>query len=144
MSTQAKHQTALIAVSGIVGLVFGLGLVISGMSNPAKVIGFLNLSQPWDPSLAFVMGGAIAVGLPGFYWAKKQKTSALGLPMNIPSNSQIDKSLMVGAVMFGLGWGLGGFCPGPALVAASALYTDALIFVASMAAGMALYSFRKS
>ncbi|MDX1668799.1 MAG: DUF6691 family protein [Limnobacter sp.] len=144
MSNRAKNQTAFILISALTGLIFGFGLVISGMSNPAKVIGFLNLSEPWDPSLAFVMGGAIAVGLPGFYWAKKQKKSLLGLPMNIPNQSNVDKNLLAGAVMFGLGWGLGGFCPGPALVSASAFYGDALIFVVAMLAGMALFSFKNN
>jgi uncharacterized protein len=141
-----KHNSAaiLILTSGMVGFLFGLGLILSGMSNPAKVIGFLNLGQHWDPSLAFVMGGAIAIGLPGFYWAKKQKKSLLGLPMNIPKTSKIDKNLIVGATLFGAGWGLGGFCPGPALVSASSLYPDALIFITSMTAGMWLFRFRKT
>lgn len=135
-----SNNTALTIVAGLVGLIFGFGLVISGMSNPAKVIGFLDLADPWDPSLMFVMGGAIAVGVPGFYWAKKQNKSLLGMPMNLPSNSTIDRKLIVGSVLFGAGWGIGGFCPGPALVAASSLAGDALIFVAAMAAGMFLFS----
>lgn len=144
MNNETNNSTRLVLVSGLVGLLFGLGLVLSGMSNPAKVIGFLNLSAPWDPSLAFVMGGAIAVGVPGFYWAKKQSKSLLGFPMNIPKTSAIDKNLIVGSIMFGAGWGLGGFCPGPALVSASSLYSDALIFVVSMAAGMWLFAFKRS
>lgn len=135
-----SNNTALTIVAGLVGLIFGFGLVISGMSNPAKVIGFLDIADPWDPSLMFVMGGAIAVGVPGFYWAKKQNKSLLGMPMNLPSNTTIDRKLIVGSVLFGAGWGIGGFCPGPALVAASSLAGDALIFVAAMAAGMFLFS----
>ena len=129
-------------VSGLTGLVFGLGLVVSGMANPAKVIGFLDLSMPWDPSLMFVMGGAIAVGLPGFYFAKRRKTSLLGMPMNLPASTQLDKKLLLGAVLFGAGWGIGGFCPGPAVVAAASLATDGLIFVAAMLAGMFAFSAR--
>ncbi len=131
------------AVSGLTGLIFGLGLVVSGMANPAKVIGFLDLSQPWDPSLMFVMGGAIALGLPGFYLAKRRKTSMLGMPMNLPANTQLDKKLLLGAVLFGAGWGIGGFCPGPAVVAAASLATDGLIFVAAMLAGMFVFSARR-
>lgn len=137
-STQGSGM-ALVIVSGLVGLLFGFGLVVSGMSNPAKVIGFLDLSNPWDPSLMLVMGGAIAVGVPGFMWAKKLNKSLLGLDMNLPNNKTIDKRLLVGSAMFGAGWGIGGFCPGPALVAASSLFTDALLFTASMAVGMWLY-----
>lgn len=143
MNQMSPNNGLLTLVSGLVGLIFGFGLVLSGMSNPAKVIGFLDLSQPWDPSLAFVMGGAIAVGIPGFFWAKKRTQSLLGCPMNLPSNSRIDRNLIVGSVLFGAGWGLGGFCPGPALVAASSLFTDALIFVAAMAAGMWLFALKK-
>ena len=127
-------------VSGLTGLIFGLGLVVSGMANPAKVIGFLDLSMPWDPSLMFVMGGAIAIGLPGFYLAKRRKPSMLGMPMNLPTNSQLDKKLLLGAVLFGAGWGIGGFCPGPAVVAAASLATDGLIFVAAMLVGMFAFS----
>lgn len=129
-------------VSGLTGLIFGLGLVVSGMANPAKVIGFLDLSAPWDPSLMFVMGGAIALGLPGFYFAKRRKTSLMGMPMNLPSNTQLDKKLLLGAVLFGAGWGIGGFCPGPAVVAAASLATDGLIFVAAMLTGMFAFSAR--
>ena len=129
-------------VSGLTGLIFGLGLVVSGMANPAKVIGFLDLSTPWDPSLMFVMGGAIALGLPGFYLAKRRKTSMLGMPMNLPANTQLDKKLLLGAVLFGAGWGIGGFCPGPAVVAAASLATDGLIFVTAMLAGMFAFSAR--
>lgn len=129
-------------VSGLAGLVFGWGLIISGMANPAKVIGFLDLARPWDPSLMFVMGGAIALGLPGFLLAKRLKKSLMGLPMNLPNNTQIDKKLLLGAVLFGAGWGIGGFCPGPAVVAAASLTTDGLIFIAAMLAGMFAFSVR--
>lgn len=139
MRTQGNNiQFAII--SGLTGLIFGLGLMVSGMANPAKVIGFLDLSVPWDPSLMFVMGGAIAVGLPGFFLAKRMKKSLIGLPMNLPTSTAIDKKLLLGAVLFGAGWGIGGFCPGPAVVAAAALYTDGLIFVGAMLVGMFLFS----
>lgn len=139
MRTQGNNiQFAII--SGLTGLIFGLGLVVSGMANPAKVIGFLDLSVPWDPSLMFVMGGAIAVGLPGFFMAKRMKKSLIGLPMNLPTSTAIDKKLLLGAVLFGAGWGIGGFCPGPAVVAAAALYTDGLIFVGAMLVGMFAFS----
>ncbi len=128
--------------SGLAGLVFGWGLIISGMANPAKVIGFLDLSMPWDPSLMFVMGGAIALGLPGFLLAKRLKNSLMGLPMNLPTNTRIDKNLLLGAVLFGAGWGVGGFCPGPAVVAAASLATDGLIFIAAMLVGMFVFSVR--
>ena len=141
MRTQGNNiQFAII--SGLTGLIFGLGLVVSGMANPAKVIGFLDLSVPWDPSLMFVMGGAISVGLPGFFLAKRMKKSLIGLPMNLPTSTAIDKKLLLGAVLFGAGWGIGGFCPGPAVVAAAALYTDGLIFVGAMLVGMFAFSAR--
>lgn len=141
MRTQGNNiQFAII--SGLTGLIFGLGLMVSGMANPAKVIGFLDLSVPWDPSLMFVMGGAIAVGLPGFFLAKRMKKSLIGLPMNLPTSTAIDKKLLLGAILFGAGWGIGGFCPGPAVVAAAALYTDGLIFVGAMLVGMFAFSAR--
>ena len=141
MRTQGNNiQFAII--SGLTGLIFGLGLVVSGMANPAKVIGFLDLSVAWDPSLMFVMGGAIAIGLPGFFLAKRMKKSLIGLPMNLPTSTAIDRKLLLGAVLFGAGWGIGGFCPGPAVVAAAALYTDGLIFVAAMLVGMFAFSAR--
>ena len=139
MRTQGNNIPFAI-ISGLTGLIFGLGLMVSGMANPAKVIGFLDLSVPWDPSLMFVMGGAIAVGLPGFFLAKRMKKSLIGLPMNLPTSTAIDKKLLLGAVLFGAGWGIGGFCPGPAVVAAAALYTDGLIFVGAMLVGMFLFS----
>lgn len=137
-----NSNTGFAVVSGIAGLVFGWGLIISGMANPAKVIGFLDLSMPWDPSLMFVMGGAIALGLPGFLLAKRLKNSLMGIPMNLPTHTQIDKKLLLGAVLFGAGWGIGGFCPGPAVVAAASLATDGLIFIAAMLVGMFAFSVR--
>jgi len=118
------------------GLVFGLGLIVSGMANPAKVLGFLDLAGAWDPSLAFVMAGAIGVGLVAFRIAGGRSRSLTGAPMALPTNRTIDRRLVGGAVLFGIGWGLAGFCPGPALVALGLGAPKALVFVAAMLAGM--------
>jgi uncharacterized protein len=118
------------------GLVFGLGLIAGGMTDPAKVKGFLDLIGPWDPSLAFVMGGAIAVGVFAFAAAKRRTRSWTGDPMEIPSSTLIDRRLIAGGVLFGIGWGIGGFCPGPALVALGSGLAPAGVFVAAMLAGM--------
>lgn len=123
----------------LVGLLFGLGLIISGMTDPAKVIGFLDLAGAWDPSLAFVMAGAIMVGAGAFAIAKKRQRSLLGEPMRLSSSTELDKGLLIGSLVFGIGWGLSGFCPGPAVVSAAAGQPKAWIFVASMLVGMALY-----
>ncbi|PXX91913.1 hypothetical protein DIT71_08705 [Marinobacter vulgaris] len=121
------------------GLLFGLGLLISGMANPEKVLGFLDIAGQWDPSLAFVMGGAILVGLFAFTLAKKRTLSFLGFDMRLPAADRLDKRLIIGSVLFGAGWGLAGFCPGPGLVALGAGETGALVFVAAMVAGMGLF-----
>jgi uncharacterized protein len=134
-----KRASLEIVAAGFVGLVFGLGLVVSGMSNPAKVLGFLDLAGPWDPSLALVMAGAIAVGAVGFALAGRRAASWLGLPMRLPSNRAIDRRVALGAVVFGIGWGLVGLCPGPALVALSTGAGEAFLFVAAMLAGMAIF-----
>ncbi len=122
------------------GLVFGLGLIVSGMANPAKVLGFLDLAGAWDPSLAFVMGGAVLITAIGFAVLRRFRASLSGEPMHWPTATRIDRRLAVGSLVFGAGWGLGGFCPGPALVAASAGVREALVFVAAMLAGMAIFS----
>jgi hypothetical protein len=127
----------------LVGLLFGLGLIVSGMTDPAKVIGFLDLAGTWDPSLAFVMAGAILVGAGAFTIAKKRQRSLLGAPMRLSSATELDKGLLIGSLVFGIGWGLSGFCPGPAVVSAAAGQPKAWIFVASMLAGMALYKMIK-
>lgn len=121
------------------GLLFGLGLILSGMANPAKVIGFLDLAGAWDPSLALVMGGAIAIGSFAFTIAKKRHLSYLGLSMQIPTIRAIDKRLALGSVVFGIGWGLAGICPGPAIVLLGAGSIKGAIFVSSMLMGMGLY-----
>ena len=128
-----------ILFAALSGLVFGFGLIVSGMTNPEKVLDFLDLSGAWDPSLALVMGGAIAVGLAAFTLAKKRTQSLLGLPMQLPTAKQIDWRLVGGSLSFGLGWGLAGICPGPALVLVGAGVSKGLIFVAAMLAGMAIF-----
>lgn len=123
----------------LVGLLFGLGLLLSGMTDPGKVIGFLDLSGLWDPSLAFVMGGAIAVGFFAFALAKKRTQSFLGGALHLPTSNQIDWRLLIGAALFGAGWGIAGFCPGPGLVSMAAGQPKAVVFVVAMLAGMVVF-----
>ena len=120
----------------VCGLIFGLGLILSGMGSPTKVQNFLDFFGQWDPSLGFVMGGAIAVGLVAFTWAKQRKTALLGFPMQLPTSTAIDSKLLTGSALFGIGWGLAGFCPGPALMNLSTLKPEVWLFVAAMLAGM--------
>lgn len=129
----------MIIISFVAGLIFGIGLIISGMADPAKVLAFLDLAGLWNPSLIFVMAGAIGIGFFAFLWAKSRKTTLLGGEMKLPSATKIDRRLIIGAVMFGIGWGIAGFCPGPALVGLGMGLPKALIFVAAMLAGMGLY-----
>jgi hypothetical protein len=129
-----------VAAAFAAGLVFGIGLILSGMTDPGKVIGFLDLFGSWDPSLAFVMGGAIAVGLLAFRLAARQAEAFLGGAMSLPQRRDIDKRLVAGSVVFGIGWGLAGFCPGPALVSFGSGVDQAAIFVAAMLAGMLIYT----
>lgn len=123
----------------LAGLLFGIGLMVSGMGNPAKVLGFLDLAGNWDPSLAFVMAGAIAIGSIAFLIARRRKRSLLGLPMQLPAGTTVTLRLVLGSAAFGVGWGIAGFCPGPALVALGAGYPKAVGFVAAMVAGMAVF-----
>jgi uncharacterized membrane protein YedE/YeeE len=122
-----------------VGLLFGLGLILAGMTDPSKVLGFLDLGGLWDPSLAFVMGGAIVVSVGAFALAQKRTRSFLGGAMHLPTRRDIDKRLVSGSLLFGAGWGLAGFCPGPALVSLGTGNPKAVVFVLAMLAGMALY-----
>lgn len=128
-------------VEFLVGLMFGLGLILSGMTDPGKVRGFLDVAGAWDPSLAFVMGGAIAVGLVAFALARRRATALLGGAMQLPGDRPIDRRLVVGSLVFGVGWGLAGFCPGPAIVAAGAGHLPAVIFALAMLAGMVVHEF---
>ena len=121
------------------GLVFGLGLLVSGMANPAKVLGFLDLAGRWDPSLALVMAGAIAVGMLAFSVARRRTVSLLGLDLIWPKARHIDRRLIGGSVLFGIGWGIAGFCPGPALVALGMGEWKAVVFVVAMLIGMGLF-----
>lgn len=123
----------------LIGVLFGLGLMVSGMTNPAKITAFLDLAGPWDPSLIFVMGGAVLVGLIAFYLAKKRTESFLGGTMHIPTRRDIDRPLIIGSALFGVGWGLAGFCPGPALVSLGTGELKAVVFVIAMLAGMVLF-----
>jgi hypothetical protein len=123
----------------IVGLVFGIGLIVARMTNPAKIQGFLDLAGNWDPSLAFVMVGAILVGLVAFRFAGKRERSLLGDVMRLPSATWIDRRLMLGSLTFGAGWGLAGFCPGPAIASLTTSGVKALIFTGAMLAGMIVF-----
>ena len=123
----------------LAGLVFGLGLIVSGMANPAKVLGFLDLGGSWDPSLAFVMAGAIAVGALAFTVARKRTLSFLGGDMKLPTSRDIDRRLLIGSIVFGIGWGVAGFCPGPGLVALGMGEVKALVFVVAMLVGMGIF-----
>ncbi len=132
---------ALLAL--LAGLVFGIGLLMSGMTDPAKVQGFLDLAGRWDPSLAFVMGGAILVAIGAFTLARRRaaagRKSWSGEPIELSTSKTIDARLLGGGVLFGIGWGVAGFCPGPALVAMSGGFAPALWFVPAMLAGMVLH-----
>jgi uncharacterized protein len=123
----------------LAGAVFGIGLIISGMADPAKVLGFLDLAGNWDPSLAFVMAGAIGIGVIAFTFARKRTVSLLGLQMRMPTATQLDRRLVGGGVLFGIGWGIAGFCPGPALVAFGMGESKAAVFVVAMLIGMGLF-----
>ncbi len=125
----------------IAGLLFGAGLTVSRMIDPSKVIGFLDVTGSWDPSLALVMGGALIVTLPAFALLRKSNKTAFGVAIEFPTRSDIDLPLMGGAALFGIGWGLGGFCPGPAISALAFGLTKPLIFVAAMICGMVCFQF---
>lgn len=122
----------------ICGLIFGLGLIISGMANPAKVIGFLDISGTWDPTLAFVMAGALAISSIGFMLSRQRSRPVFAVAFAIPSRQDLDARLLGGATLFGIGWGLIGLCPGPALVALGGAGNEALVFILSLCAGLLL------
>jgi len=121
------------------GLLFGFGLILSGMVNPAKVIQFLDISGHWNPALMLVMVGAISVSFFAFRKAERMTHTVLGKSVTLPQSTRIDRRLMLGASLFGIGWGLAGFCPGPALVSMIYGHSASLIFVISMLIGMALH-----
>ena len=123
----------------VIGLVFGLGLIVSGMTDPGKVLGFLDLAGLWDPSLALVMGGAVLVVLFAFTVARKRTTRVLGGSMQLPTARQIDRRLALGSIAFGVGWGIAGFCPGPAIVSLGTGEPKAVVFVLAMLVGMGAF-----
>ncbi|MEQ9326540.1 MAG: YeeE/YedE family protein [Rhodospirillales bacterium] len=128
-------------LSGFVsGLLFGVGLLISGMINPAKVLGFLDVAGTWDPTLAFVMAGALAVSVVAYRVSKAMRRPLFDIRFHLPTAKMVDPPLVAGAVIFGIGWGLVGFCPGPALAGLGSLNQSVLIFVAAMIAGMAIWA----
>jgi hypothetical protein len=124
--------------AGIIGLLFGLGLVTSHMVDPDRIIGFLDVAGDWDPTLAFVMVGAIAVAMPAFVVARQKKRALLGDEIKLPERMRIDRPLALGAAIFGIGWGLAGICPGPGLTLLGTLDTGALVFVPAVIAGIFL------
>lgn len=127
-----------------VGLIFGLGLIVSGMANPAKVHSFLDIAGVWDPSLAFVMVGGIVVASIGFFFARRRTESWLGLPLQMPKASDIDRRLVAGGILFGIGWGLVGICPGPALVVVGMGAVKGGVFVLAMLLGMGAFELAES
>lgn len=128
-------------VSFIVGLIFAAGLAVSGMTQPQKVIGFLDLFGNWDPSLVFVMGGAIFVHALVYFFATKKPHPIFDTQWNIPTKKEITPALIIGSTLFGMGWGLGGFCPGPALTSLGTLSQPVFVFVGSMIVGMLVFKF---
>lgn len=124
----------------LAGVIFGIGLLLSGMSNPAKVLGFLDLAGAWDPSLALVMAGAIGAAILPFTWAKSQSRSLLDAPMRLPGKRDLDRRLVVGSLVFGVGWGVAGICPGPALAVLLSGHWQVVVFVLAMLGGMLLYT----
>ena len=130
----------MLIIAFATGLIFGLGLILGGMADPSKVLGFLDLADQWDPSLACVMAGAILVALGGFAIARHRHQSFLGLPMLLPTARGLDLRLIFGSALFGIGWGLSGICPGPALVLIGAGIAKAWIFGVAMIAGMGLFA----
>jgi uncharacterized membrane protein YedE/YeeE len=133
-----KRSLALLSQFAI-GVIFGLGLIISGMTNPQKILQFLDLAGSWDPSLIFVMLGGILVSLAAFYLARKRTEAWFGGLVQLPKSSPIDRHLVIGSLLFGTGWGIAGFCPGPAIVALGSGHAKALVFTCMMLIGMLIY-----
>jgi len=129
----------LLVTAFIAGLIFGTGLILSGMTNPAKVLAFLDVTGQWDPSLAFVMVGAILVAAIGFRFAGQRGRSLFGARLHLPGAVGIDRRLLLGSLTFGAGWGLVGYCPGPAIAALAVGGRSTLMFVGAMIAGMVVF-----
>lgn len=129
----------MIIAAFFAGLVFGIGLIVAGMANPAKVIGFLDVAGHWDPSLAFVMGGGVAVAAVSFAVVRRRARHVFGAPISVPLSMLIDRPLILGSVVFGIGWGLAGICPGPGFVLLGAVSAKGLVFVVAMLVGMGLF-----
>jgi uncharacterized membrane protein YedE/YeeE len=134
-----NHHLKTILFAFASGLIFGLGLILAGMANPAKVLGFLDVAGTWDPSLVFVMAGAIMIGFVAFLFAKKRTQSFLGLPMQMPTNQLIDKRLVFGSALFGIGWGLAGICPGPGIVLLGVGEIKGLVFLSALVLGVLIF-----
>ncbi|WP_375084158.1 DUF6691 family protein [Providencia sp. SKLX074055] len=130
-----------ILIALISGVLFGLGLVLAGMGNPAKILAFLDITGNWDPSLLVTMAVAMAISGVSYAWVKKRRVSVLNCPLQIPTDQKIDKKLLAGSAVFGLGWGLAGICPGPALLLTGLGITQGIIFTLAMIAGMSVYQF---
>lgn len=128
----------LIVHGAISGALFGLGLAVSGMTDPDKVLNFLDLAGHWDPSLALVMGGALAVALPGFAWVRRRGRTLSGEPLPAPPAAAIDRRLLLGSALFGVGWGIAGYCPGPALANLAHGTVESFVFVLALLAGSQL------
>ncbi|MBL9013203.1 MAG: YeeE/YedE family protein [Myxococcales bacterium] len=126
------------AVAAYTGVLFAVGLVVSGMTDPGRVIGFLDITGRWDPTLAFVMGGAIAVHLPLLRLVRKRRAPVFDTRFHLPAETRIEPALVLGSAMFGVGWGLSGYCPGPALVSLGSGALPVLVFVGAMIAGIAV------
>ncbi len=125
----------------VIGLIFGLGISLSGMINPAKVLNFFDLAGTWDPSLAFVMGGALAVAIPGYWVVLRRPAPVMDLRFQLPDTRKIDRRLVLGSATFGVGWGIAGFCPGGALPALGTGRLDVVVFIASLILGLLIARF---
>jgi uncharacterized protein len=133
-----RHRAGSLALAALAGALFGAGLLVSGMTQPAKVVAFLDVAHGWDPSLGFVMGAAVVVYSLAFAWISRRREPWFDGMFHLPNRRDIDAPLVIGAAIFGVGWGLGGYCPGPGMVAAVGGSASAIVFVAAMLGGMAL------